>query len=124
MKPKVAVSTGEGLNTYMEMQYAFELAGAEAERIHALDLLSGEVNLQDYQILVIPGGFLHGDDIASARVFATQTRYKMRDELLEFTARDKLILGISNGFQTLVKNGLLPYADFNQVATLTNNEIQ
>ncbi len=122
MKPRVAVSTGEGLNTDLEMQYAFEFAGANAERVHVLDLLSGEVNLRDYQIIVIPGGFLHGDDIASAKVFATQLRYRMKDELLEFAKGDKLILDICNGFQGLAKSGILPYADFNQSVTLTNND--
>jgi len=121
MKPKVAVSTGEGLNTDLEMQYAFELAGADAERVHVLDLLSGGA-LTDYQIAVIPGGFLHGDDIASARVFATQLRHKIKDELLEFVESGKLILGVCNGFQTLAKSGLLPNADFVQTTTLTYND--
>ncbi len=120
-KPRVAVLCGEGLNTDREMQYAFELAGAGADWVHVLDLLSGEVNLRGYQIFVIPGGFLNGDDIASAKVFATQLQHKMEDQLLEFVQSDKLVLGICNGFQTLVKSGLLPYGDFKQKLTLTYN---
>ena len=122
MKPKVAVFYGEGFNTDLEMQYAFELAGAEADRVHFLDVLSKESDISRYQILAFPGGFLHGDDIASARVAAVQMRYRIKDELLEFVEKDGLILGVCNGFQALVKSGLLPDLDFQQKVTLTNND--
>ncbi|MBI2578992.1 MAG: phosphoribosylformylglycinamidine synthase subunit PurQ [Candidatus Aenigmarchaeota archaeon] len=119
-KPKALVLTGRGLNTDLEMKYAFERAGAEAERILTGDVLSGDADILNYQIFVIPGGFLDGDDIASARVFATQLR-RIEDKLRKFIEGDRLVLGICNGFQALVKSGLLPYADFEQLVTLTYN---
>ncbi len=121
-KPRAAVFWGEGLNTDLEMQLAFELAGAEADRVHVLDLLRCDEALDNYQIAVIPGGFLHGDDIASAKVFAVQLKHRMRDAIRRFIERDTLMIGgVCNGFQALVKSGILPYGDFEQTVTLTYN---
>jgi phosphoribosylformylglycinamidine synthase len=121
-KPRVVVFTGEGLNTDEEMKLAFELAGAEARGVHVRDLLTGCKKLDSYQIAAIPGGFLHGDDIAAARVLANQLRTRMRDELEEYISKDRLVMGVCNGFQALVKSGILPYADFKQHVTLTHND--
>lgn len=123
-KPRVLVLTGFGINCDRETQYCFEKMGAEAERIHLNQLIQGEKKLEDYHILVIPGGFSFGDDIASATVLANKIQCNIWDQLKEFIQQRKLVLGICNGFQVLVKLGLLP--GFNgkeeQLSTLTYND--
>ncbi len=123
MKPNVLVLRAAGSNCDQEAQFAFQYAGANAELIHVNRLLEGDTKLEKFQILVIPGGFTYGDDISAGKVLANQLKYKLADQLLAFHAADKLILGICNGFQVLVKAGLLPEMDLNasQTVTLTNN---
>ncbi len=124
MKPRALVLTGYGINTDLEMAYAFELAGAEAERVHLGDLISGNVKLSDYQIFVVPGGFAFADDLGAGKVFAERLRTHLMDELLAFIEAGKLVLGVCNGFQALVKLGLLPALSRYgvQEATLTFND--
>jgi phosphoribosylformylglycinamidine synthase len=82
--------------------------------------------LSDYQVLVVPGGFSYGDDVAAGKILANQLRIGLADGLLGFRDRGKLILGICNGFQVLIKSGLLPGWDdarnADQPATLANND--
>jgi phosphoribosylformylglycinamidine synthase subunit PurQ / glutaminase len=106
-KPRVLVLTGYGINCDFETQTAFELAGAEAERVHVNDLVSGDKKLSDYQVLAFPGGFSYGDDVASGKVLAVKTKVNLGDEVRRFIEDKKLILGICNGFQVLAKFGLL-----------------
>ncbi len=125
MKPKVLVLTGYGINCDIETQHAFDLAGAQAERIHLTDLLNGKEKLADFQILGLPGGFSFGDDIASGKVLANMIRYNLGDQLQEFIEDEKLIIGICNGFQAMVKMGLIPAFDGDysrQDVTLTFND--
>jgi len=125
MTAKVLVLTGYGINCDIETKYAFDLAGALAERIHLADLLNGSVKFSDYHILALPGGFSFGDDIASGKVLANIIRYNLGDQLQEFIEDGKLIIGICNGFQAMVKMGLLPAfgGDYSrQDVTLTFND--
>ncbi len=125
MTPKVLVLTGYGINCDMETQHAFDLAGAEADRIHLTDLLNGKVKLSDFHILALPGGFSFGDDIASGKVLANMIKYNLGGQVREFIDAGKLIIGICNGFQVMVKMGLLPAFDGDytvQNVTLTFND--
>ncbi|MDJ0783919.1 MAG: phosphoribosylformylglycinamidine synthase subunit PurQ [Desulfosarcinaceae bacterium] len=105
------VLTGFGLNCDHETAYALELAGATAVRGHINALIEGEVNLADFQILAFGGGFSWGDDHGAGVIQAVRMRTNLGRQLLDFVAADKLIIGICNGFQTLVNLGLLPAID-------------
>jgi phosphoribosylformylglycinamidine synthase len=116
-----------GTNCDVETQFAWEKAGARAERVHINRFIENPKRLKDYQILTIPGGFSYGDDIAAGKIFANQLVHHLADMMHDFLAADRLVLGICNGFQVLVKCGLLPgQADgrpaLAQAATLTNND--
>jgi phosphoribosylformylglycinamidine synthase I len=105
--PRVLVMTGYGINCDFETEYAFNVAGGAAERVHINDLISGDKNLRDFQILVFPGGFSYGDDIASGKVLAMKNKTNLAEEIQRFIEEGKLILGICNGFQVMAKYGLL-----------------
>ena len=117
---KALVITGNGTNCEREMAHACRLAGAEATVAHTADLFAGRVRLAEYHFLNCPGGFLDGDDLGSAKAGAVRLKYRrvqgdgerrFLEDLLEFIAAGKLILGVCNGFQLLVKLGLLPGLD-------------
>ncbi len=108
MKPRVIVLRTAGTNCDMESAFAFRSAGAEAELVHINSLKDGTRTLKNYHILVIPGGFTYGDDIASGKLLANELKYTLLASIKEFLSQDKLIIGICNGFQVLVKSGLLP----------------
>jgi phosphoribosylformylglycinamidine synthase subunit PurQ / glutaminase len=97
-----------GTNCDQESAYAFELAGAKAEVVHVNKFRSGERALSDFHILLIPGGFSYGDYISSGRIFANELKHFLGDQVEAFVSAGKLVLGICNGFQVLVKCGLLP----------------
>ncbi|HPN44548.1 MAG TPA: phosphoribosylformylglycinamidine synthase I [bacterium] len=124
MIPGVLVLRAAGSNCDDETKFAFEQAGARADLVHVNRLLNGEVKLENYQILAIPGGFTYGDDISAGKVLANQLKYKLAEKLHQFYNDKKLIIGICNGFQVLVKAGLLPVVDFTaqQTVTLTIND--
>lgn len=107
------VLTGFGLNCDMETATAFELAGATAHRVHINALVSGKVDLADFQILAFGGGFSWGDDHGAGVIQALKLKNHMGEKLLSFVGQGKLIIGICNGFQTLVNLGLLPGFDGN-----------
>lgn len=122
---KVIVLRTAGTNCDKETAFAFEVAGAKPELVHINELTRREKDLNNYQILAIPGGFTYGDDIASGKILANELRFNLEDELQRFTDDGKLVIGICNGFQILVKAGLLPNlsGDFNAIeATLTLND--
>jgi len=125
MKPKALVLTGFGINCDYETKYALELAGFSAERLHINDLISSPMELELYQLIAVPGGFSFGDDIASGKVLANKLKYGLEGPLSQFIADGKLMIGICNGFQAMVKFGLLPAfgKDYRtQSATLTFND--
>lgn len=110
---RVLILTGLGLNCEAETEAAFRLAGSSPERVHLLDLLDGGASrrLADYSILALIGGFAFGDHLGAGFVFANKIRFKLYDRLLEFIDAGGLALGICNGFQTMVRLGLLPGID-------------
>lgn len=125
MKVKVLVLTGYGLNCDHETAYAFELAGASPVRVHINSLIDGSVSLQEFQIMVFGGGFSWGDDHGAGVIQAVRMRTNLGDKILDFIAKGNLVIGICNGFQTLVNLGLLPGLDKNYTArsvALTHNE--
>lgn len=107
-KPTVCVLRAPGTNCDVETAFAFESAGAAAERVHLFRLLESPKLLEQYQMLCIPGGFSYGDDIGAGVIFSRQLRGKLGDVIADFLKADKLVLGICNGFQVLLKAGILP----------------
>jgi phosphoribosylformylglycinamidine synthase I len=107
-KVKAVVLRAAGINCDMETEYALELAGAEAQRVHINRLIEDKSLLDSYQILVVPGGFSYGDDVAAGRILANQIIHHLAEAMRKFVDDGKLALGICNGFQVLVKMGLLP----------------
>jgi len=107
-KVRTLILRAPGTNCDVETAFAFEQAGAEASLVHVNRLIRGERRLSDYQIMVIPGGFTYGDDIAAGKVLANELRLKLGEDILRFVQAGGLILGICNGFQVLVKAGILP----------------
>ncbi len=119
-----------GTNCDRELAHAFTLAGqgsASVDAIHINQLLQNPSQLHTYHILAFPGGFSYGDDIASGKILANQLIHHLKAPLAQFIADGKLILGVCNGFQILVKSGLLPgpmpqlAADDWHPTTLTHN---
>ncbi|PIE70609.1 MAG: phosphoribosylformylglycinamidine synthase [Deltaproteobacteria bacterium] len=109
MKPvKALVLSGYGLNCDYETVHAFEQAGASARRVHINDVIQQRVQLADFHILAFIGGFSWGDDHGAGVIQAHRLKTHIGDQLLAFVADGKLIIGICNGFQTLVNMGLLP----------------
>jgi phosphoribosylformylglycinamidine synthase len=107
-KPKVCILRTAGTNCDKETASAFLLAGSEPELLHINSLVGGKESLDNFHILALPGGFSYGDDVASGKIFANELRFKLADSLHKFIGSGKLIIGICNGFQILVKSGLLP----------------
>jgi phosphoribosylformylglycinamidine synthase I len=132
-KPKSLVLGGNGINCELETAHANRLVGFDTEIVHISSLLDGAESIHEYQFLNFPGGFLDGDDLGSAKAQAVKWKYQkgqgdgtpFLDELVRFVADGKVIIGICNGFQLLVKTGLLPatqgrYGE--QTVTLTFND--
>ena len=120
-KPRVLVLRAAGTNCDVETARAFELAGGEPELVHVNRLLEGSKRLGDYSILAVPGGFTYGDDVAAGKILAAELQSLLRDEVRALVERGGLVIGICNGFQVLVKTGLLPGVD-GLKATVTHND--
>jgi phosphoribosylformylglycinamidine synthase I len=97
-----------GTNCDEETAFAFEQAGSLVDSAHVNQLVRGEKLLSHYQILAIPGGFTYGDDISAGKILANELRLKLGKDIQSFVDRGGLILGICNGFQVLIKAGILP----------------
>ncbi len=122
-RPKVCVLRSAGTNCDQETAAAFKMSGADVKLLHVTGLVTGIQKLDDFHILALPGGFSYGDDIASGKIFANELRFKLSDSLRKFIACGKLIIGICNGFQVLVKSGLLPGTpELKQVTSLIIND--
>jgi len=119
---RVLVLRAAGINCDEETAFAWERAGARAECVHVNQLLKEPQQLDAYQVLTVPGGFSYGDDIASGKILANQLAHHLGDAIRSFVDRGGLVLGTCNGFQVLVRLGLLPGADCGVSATLTLND--
>jgi phosphoribosylformylglycinamidine synthase len=120
--PRALVLRAPGVNCDIETQFALERAGAIADRLHVNRLRENPALLLRYQILVVPGGFTYGDDVAAGKILANQLACFLGDSLRKFRDAENLILGICNGFQALLKAGLLITPDDDgPLATLTHN---
>jgi len=121
--PRILVLRAPGTNCDRETAFAFEQAGGKAEVLHVNRLLEAPRLAADYQILCVPGGFSFGDDIAAGRILGNLIRHHLKDTFAEFKAAGKLLLGICNGFQVLIKSAVLLADDQQgQPATLTLND--
>lgn len=124
MKPKVLVLKADGINRDVEMAYAFKLAGADSEIVHINELRKGIKKLADFQILALPGGFAYGDDIVSGKILAIELTSFFASEIKKFIERkNTAVIGVCNGFQVLVRTGLLPFRTIGEMkVSLTNND--
>ena len=107
-KVRALMLRAPGTNCDVETTFAFEQAGAEVSSVHVNQLIRREQRLSDYQAMIVPGGFTYGDDISAGKVLANEIRVKLGEDILKFIEAGGLILGICNGFQVLVKAGILP----------------
>ncbi|MHC4388898.1 MAG: phosphoribosylformylglycinamidine synthase I [Planctomycetota bacterium] len=105
---KAVVLRAAGINCDMETEHALELAGAEAKRVHINRMIEKKKLLDEFQILVFPGGFSYGDDVAAGKILGNQVIHHLSEAVQKFIDKGKLVLGICNGFQVLVKAGILP----------------
>jgi len=108
---RVLVLTGLGLNCEVETEVGFRLAGASPERVHLLDVLDGSRRLGEFGVIAFVGGFAFGDHMGAGFVLANKIRWRLYDQLVEFIENGGLALGICNGFQTMVRLGMLPGFD-------------
>jgi len=125
--PRAPVLRAAGTNCDRETEYALRQAGFTADRVHVFRLMENPSILGGYQFLVIPGGFSYGDDVSAGKILANQLLYRLAEPLNEFVEAGKLVLGICNGFQVMLKSGLLPWGRIsadepNHDATLTWND--
>jgi phosphoribosylformylglycinamidine synthase I len=121
---KTLILRAPGTNCDVESAFAFQKAGSYVELVHVAELIRRQRPLVGYQIMVIPGGFTYGDDISAGRILANELRLKLGDEIQRFVDDGRLILGICNGFQVLVKAGLLPRrtGEKPQLLTIAGND--
>lgn len=122
--PKVLVLKADGTNCDGETVDAFSLAGGKTELVHINQLRAKERDLRDYNILSLPGGFSYGDDVRPGKILALELSSYLADQINEFVQRQKgLVLGVCNGFQVLVRTGLLPFGTMGDMqATLVDND--
>ena len=128
MKPKALVLHAAGINRDIDAAYALDLAGADVRIVHVNELRKNRNLLSESRILVIPGGFSYADALGAGRLFALDIASFFKDEVKEFVGKGRPVIGICNGFQTLVKAGILPGAgafgkpeSTERYATLTAN---
>ncbi len=120
---RVLVLVAAGTNCDRETVRAFRRAGAEAKRVHVHELIDVPEMLQHYQIITIPGGFSYGDDLGAGRIFGNEIRFLLGETVQDFVEKGGLVLGICNGFQVLVRAGLLPgFQKDRQTVTLAEND--
>src|SRR6185369_14386435 len=131
MPARVLILRAPGTNCDAETAFAFEKAGAQTNLVHVRALCDSPNLLQEHAILALPGGFSYGDDLGSGTVLGNELVQKLSEPLRRFVERGGLVIGICNGFQILVKTGLLPgksfapkNADEAPGATLTFNDSQ
>lgn len=120
---KVCVLRSDGTNCDNELYYGFKKFGGNPEFVHVNELRDKSKSLKDFHILALPGGFSYGDDIASGKILAIELISFLKKEIENFRNSGRLIIGICNGFQTLIRTGLLPLGNLGKMdATLAAND--
>ncbi len=128
MNPRALIVHATGTNRDHDVARALELAGADPDIVHINALRDGAARILDYQVMVFPGGFSYGDDLGAGKLWAVALRARLGQDLDDFIAQGRPVIGICNGFQALVKSALLPGigegngSRHSQQATLTRNE--
>jgi phosphoribosylformylglycinamidine synthase len=121
--PLFIILAGDGINCERETARAVEIAGGAAKIMHVNDLLAAPETLKSADGLAVPGGFSFGDELGSGQILALKIRHGLGDAFFDMVQQKKPIIGICNGFQVLVKLGLLPFPDMTErVAALASNE--
>ncbi|HJZ48123.1 MAG TPA: phosphoribosylformylglycinamidine synthase I [Roseiflexaceae bacterium] len=100
-----------GINRDEDAAAAVELAGGRPERVHVNRVVAGDTNIADYGLLIIPGGFSYGDHLGAGKLLAVDLAHRLGEQLAGFVADGRPVIGICNGFQVLVKAGILPGSD-------------
>lgn len=122
-KPKICILRSDGTNCDEDLFYAFQRAGGRPEFVHINEFRSKARKLNEFQIIALPGGFSYGDDLASGKVLAVELMSFFKNDLQSFVTNKGYVLGVCNGFQTLVRTGLLPFVTLGKMhATLTTND--
>src|SRR5262245_27332804 len=111
MAPKALILRAPGINRDEDAAAAVELAGGRPERIHVNRVAEGTTQLADYALLIIPGGFSYGDHLGAGKLLAVDLAHRLGEQLAAFVADGRPVIGICNGFQVLVKAGILPGLD-------------
>ncbi len=122
-KPRVCILRCDGTNCDEELYYAFKKFGGSPQYVHINELRNKSKKLTNFQILALPGGFSYGDDVASGKILAVELISFLKDEILNYINKEGLVLGICNGFQTLIRTGLLPFNNLGKMSvTMAQNE--
>ena len=111
MTPRTLILRAPGINRDEDAAAAIELAGGQPERIHVNRVVEGSAKLADYALLIIPGGFSYGDHLGAGKLLAVDLAHRLGEALAAFVADGRPVIGICNGFQVLVKAGILPGID-------------
>jgi len=122
MKPKALILQAHGTNRDYDVAKALTLAGADPHPVPLNDLRAGKKHFADYQMLVVAGGFSYADSLGAGKLLALDLNSYFNEEISDFVESGKPVIGICNGFQALVKSGILPATSENNEATLTFNE--
>ncbi len=120
MTPRALILRAPGINRDEDAAAAIELAGGRADRVHINRVVEGATKLADYALLIIPGGFSYGDHLGAGKLLAVDLAHRLSEALAAFVADGRPVIGICNGFQVLVKAGILPGMDERRT---TNDEI-
>ncbi|MCH2101655.1 MAG: phosphoribosylformylglycinamidine synthase subunit PurQ [Planctomycetes bacterium] len=121
MKPRVLQLFAAGVNCDRELEHAFKLAGADVRPMHVHALTENPALVKECDLFAIPGGFTYGDDLGAGRILALEVATHLKDALLELHEAGGTLFGVCNGFQVLVKTGLLPGIDNAQVSLTWND---
>jgi phosphoribosylformylglycinamidine synthase subunit PurQ / glutaminase len=108
MAPRVLILRAPGINRDEDAAAAVELAGGIPERVHVNRIVAGATRLSNYAMLIIPGGFSYGDHLGAGKLLAVDLAHRLGEQIAAFVAAGRPVLGICNGFQVLVKAGILP----------------